>query len=158
MPMQSRAMETYGYCAPEYSGLGQLISKADVYSFGVVLLELITGRRASDTTRPIDEQNLVTWVAGSQCSHQATKAAGNHMTATAARSHMKKVLLYAAKTLRSLRRRAAEDQRMVKLQLIEIVAENHMMEVNAQAQTGKAEGDSENEVLLMRATARKVLA
>ncbi|GLT87739.1 hypothetical protein SLE2022_058040 [Rubroshorea leprosula] len=61
MPMQSRAMEIYGYCAPEYSGLGQPTTKADVYSFGVVLLELITGRRTSDTTRPIDEQNLVTW-------------------------------------------------------------------------------------------------
>ncbi|KAG4917009.1 hypothetical protein JHK87_054566 [Glycine soja] len=33
----------------------------DVYSFGVVLLELITGRRAIDTTRPHDEQNLVSW-------------------------------------------------------------------------------------------------
>ncbi|KAK8694091.1 hypothetical protein V6N13_071652 [Hibiscus sabdariffa] len=29
--------------------------------FGVVLLELITGRRAIDTTRPNKEQNLVTW-------------------------------------------------------------------------------------------------
>ncbi|KAG2273786.1 hypothetical protein Bca52824_056341 [Brassica carinata] len=35
--------------------------KSDVYSFGVVLLELITGRRAIDTTKPNDEQNLVAW-------------------------------------------------------------------------------------------------
>ncbi|GLT60067.1 hypothetical protein SLA2020_328530 [Shorea laevis] len=80
------------------------------------------------------------------------------MTATAARSDTKKVLLYAAKALRSPCPRAAENQRMVKLQSIKIVAENHMMEVNDQAQTGKAERDSGDEVLLMGATARKVLA
>lgn len=57
-----RVMGTYGYCAPEYARTGQLILKSDVYSYGVVLLELITGRRAIDTTRPTDEQNLVTWV------------------------------------------------------------------------------------------------
>lgn len=41
---------------------GQLTVKSDVYSFGVVFLELITGRRAIDSTRPQGEQNLVTWV------------------------------------------------------------------------------------------------
>ena len=57
-----RVMGTYGYCAPEYVRTGQLTLKSDVYSFGVVLLELITGRRAVDTTRPNEEQNLVSWV------------------------------------------------------------------------------------------------
>ncbi|KAL5711761.1 non-specific serine/threonine protein kinase [Ranunculus cassubicifolius] len=59
--VSSRVMGTYGYCAPEYARTGQLTLKSDVYSFGVVLLELITGRRAIDTIRPISEQNLVTW-------------------------------------------------------------------------------------------------
>ncbi|KAI3411673.1 Protein kinase domain-containing protein [Psidium guajava] len=59
--VSSRVMGTYGYCAPEYQRTGQLTVKSDVYSFGVVLLELITGRRAIDTTRPTEEQNLVTW-------------------------------------------------------------------------------------------------
>jgi serine/threonine protein kinase len=36
--------------------------KTDVYSFGVVLLELITGRKPIDTTRPEGETNLITWV------------------------------------------------------------------------------------------------
>lgn len=58
----SRVMGTYGYSAPEYSSGGELTLKSDIYSFGVVLLELISGRRAIDTTRPNDEQNLVTWV------------------------------------------------------------------------------------------------
>ncbi|KAK7376336.1 hypothetical protein VNO78_34802 [Psophocarpus tetragonolobus] len=56
-----RLMGTYGHCAPEYVRAGQCTKKSDVYSFGVVLLELITGRRAIDTTRPNEEQNLVSW-------------------------------------------------------------------------------------------------
>ncbi|CAA7023953.1 unnamed protein product [Microthlaspi erraticum] len=56
-----RVVGTYGYCAPEYHKTGQLTVKSDVYSFGVVLLELITGKRVIDTTRPSHEQNLVTW-------------------------------------------------------------------------------------------------
>ncbi|KAJ4877031.1 Protein kinase superfamily protein [Raphanus sativus] len=59
--VSSRVMGTYGYCAPEYQRTGQLTVKSDVYSFGVVLLELITGRRVIDTTRPSHENNLVTW-------------------------------------------------------------------------------------------------
>ncbi|KAJ6803642.1 putative serine/threonine-protein kinase PBL7 isoform X2 [Iris pallida] len=59
--VSTRVMGTYGYCAPEYAMTGQLTIKSDVYSFGVVLLEIITGRRAIDTTRPHKEQNLVAW-------------------------------------------------------------------------------------------------
>lgn len=58
----TRVMGTYGYSAPEYVRTGNLTLKSDVYSFGVVLLELITGRRAVDTTKSHDEQNLVSWV------------------------------------------------------------------------------------------------
>nr|VDD19325.1 unnamed protein product [Brassica rapa] len=54
-------MDTYGYSAPEYTRGEEVTIKSDVYSFGVVLLELITGRRAIDTTKPNDEQNLVAW-------------------------------------------------------------------------------------------------
>ncbi|KAI7751792.1 hypothetical protein M8C21_012759 [Ambrosia artemisiifolia] len=60
--VSTRVMGTYGYCAPEYQRTGQLTVKSDVYSFGVVLLELITGRRAIDTTRRDKDQNLVCWV------------------------------------------------------------------------------------------------
>ncbi|KAK9074610.1 hypothetical protein SSX86_007208 [Deinandra increscens subsp. villosa] len=59
--VSTRVMGTYGYCAPEYAMTGQLTVKSDVYSFGVVFLELITGRKAIDSTQPHGQQNLVTW-------------------------------------------------------------------------------------------------
>ncbi|MBA0848655.1 hypothetical protein Goshw_005158 [Gossypium schwendimanii] len=58
--VSTRVMGTYGYCAPEYALTGQLTAKSDVYSFGVVFLEMITGRRVIDNSRPTEEQNLAT--------------------------------------------------------------------------------------------------
>ncbi|XP_059290272.1 serine/threonine-protein kinase PBS1-like isoform X1 [Lycium ferocissimum] len=59
--VSTRVMGTYGYCAPEYAMTGQLTVKSDVYSFGVVFLELITGRKAIDSSLPQGQQNLVAW-------------------------------------------------------------------------------------------------
>ncbi|KAJ0971215.1 hypothetical protein J5N97_019174 [Dioscorea zingiberensis] len=59
--VSTRVMGTYGYCAPEYAMTGQLTVKSDVYSFGVVFLELITGRKAIDSSKEHGEQNLVSW-------------------------------------------------------------------------------------------------
>ncbi|XP_076926122.1 putative serine/threonine-protein kinase PBL21 [Bidens hawaiensis] len=59
--VSTRVMGTYGYCAPDYAMSGKLTTKSDIYSFGVVMLELITGRRAIDTTKKLGEQNLVVW-------------------------------------------------------------------------------------------------
>lgn len=61
--VSTRVMGTYGYCAPEYAMSGKLTLKSDIYSFGVVLLELITGRKAIDSTRRQGEQNLIVWSA-----------------------------------------------------------------------------------------------
>lgn len=41
--------------------LGHLYVKSDVYGFGVVLLEMLSGQRALDTTRPSGQHNLVEW-------------------------------------------------------------------------------------------------
>ncbi|XAR69018.1 Non-specific serine/threonine protein kinase [Bertholletia excelsa] len=59
--VSTRVMGTYGYCAPEYAMTGQLTLKSDVYSFGVVLLEIITGRKAIDSSKAGGEHNLVAW-------------------------------------------------------------------------------------------------
>ena len=40
---------------------GHLTPRSDVYSFGVVLLELLTGRKSLDKSRPGREQNLTDW-------------------------------------------------------------------------------------------------
>lgn len=60
--VSTRVMGTYGYCAPDYAMSGKLTLKSDVYSFGMLLLELITGRKAFDSSRPGSEQKLINWV------------------------------------------------------------------------------------------------
>lgn len=49
------ALDNYVY------DIGHLTTKSDVYSFGVVLLELLTGRRSMEKSRPKGEQHLVDW-------------------------------------------------------------------------------------------------
>ncbi|CAA0831212.1 Receptor-like cytosolic serine/threonine-protein kinase RBK1 [Striga hermonthica] len=48
---------TFGYLAPEYFMHGMVNEKTDIFAFGVLLLELITGRRAVDSS----SQSLVMW-------------------------------------------------------------------------------------------------
>lgn len=59
--VSTRIMGTHGYAAPEYIMTGHLTTMSDVYSFGVVLLEVISGKRSMDKTRPSREQSLVEW-------------------------------------------------------------------------------------------------
>ncbi|KAK4747002.1 hypothetical protein SAY87_026039 [Trapa incisa] len=59
--VSTRVMGTQGYAAPEYIMTGHLTAASDVYSFGVVLLELLTGRKSVDKSRPNREQNLAEW-------------------------------------------------------------------------------------------------
>ncbi|XP_042502328.1 inactive protein kinase SELMODRAFT_444075-like [Macadamia integrifolia] len=61
MGVETRIIGTFGYLAPEYAQSGQITEKADVYSFGVVLVELVTGRKAVDITRPKGQQCLTEW-------------------------------------------------------------------------------------------------
>ncbi|KMT05537.1 hypothetical protein BVRB_7g176600 [Beta vulgaris subsp. vulgaris] len=59
--VETRVIGTFGYLAPEYAQSGQITEKADVYSFGVVLVELLTGRKAVDLSRPKGQQCLTEW-------------------------------------------------------------------------------------------------
>ncbi|KAH6796818.1 hypothetical protein C2S52_021372 [Perilla frutescens var. hirtella] len=52
---------TVGYHAPEYLMVVKQSWRNDVYSFGVVLLELLTGRKPFDHTRPREQEFLVAW-------------------------------------------------------------------------------------------------
>ncbi|KAL6212961.1 hypothetical protein ACLB2K_018176 [Fragaria x ananassa] len=49
---------TPGYLDPQYHQNFHLSDKSDVYSFGVVLVEIITGLKAVDFSRPHNEVNL----------------------------------------------------------------------------------------------------
>ncbi|GAQ92012.1 proline-rich extensin-like receptor kinase (PERK) family [Klebsormidium nitens] len=59
--LSTRVMGTFGYMDPAYANTGRLTEESDVYSFGVVLLELISGRKAVDITKPPGKQSLVEW-------------------------------------------------------------------------------------------------
>ncbi|KAM7514743.1 hypothetical protein LguiA_004326 [Lonicera macranthoides] len=60
-PVQTRILGTFGYLAPEYAENGIISVRTDVFAFGIVLIQLISGRKALDSTREEDQQSLRQW-------------------------------------------------------------------------------------------------
>ncbi|KAI3502973.1 hypothetical protein L1887_31406 [Cichorium endivia] len=56
----SRVAGSYGYIAPEYAYTMKVTEKSDVYSFGVVLMELVMGKRPSDSC--FENKDIVKYV------------------------------------------------------------------------------------------------
>jgi serine/threonine protein kinase len=46
----------------EYAKTGQATEKSDVFSFGVLLLEILSGRRPTDSSISEEHVNLAGWV------------------------------------------------------------------------------------------------
>ncbi|KAL9243491.1 hypothetical protein vseg_017371 [Gypsophila vaccaria] len=59
--VSTQMIGSFGYSAPEFALSGIYTTKSDVYSFGVVMLELLSGRKPLDSSRPRTEQSLVRW-------------------------------------------------------------------------------------------------
>jgi hypothetical protein len=92
----TRTVGTLGYVAPEYALYGYLTSKSDVFSFGIILLELITGRRALDSTSGVLEQFLVSnWVVDMTHKNRAEEVIDMRIRDTRYRRTIDKVLLLA---------------------------------------------------------------
>ena len=51
-PSTSAAVGTLGYVSPEAILTGEATKESDVYSFGIVILEIMSGKKALDVTRP----------------------------------------------------------------------------------------------------------
>ncbi|XP_010942956.1 LRR receptor-like serine/threonine-protein kinase FEI 1 isoform X1 [Elaeis guineensis] len=53
---------TFGYLAPEYMQSGRATEKTDVYSFGVLVLEVLSGKRPTDSSFIEKGLNIVGWL------------------------------------------------------------------------------------------------
>ncbi|XP_051139041.1 serine/threonine-protein kinase CDG1-like isoform X2 [Andrographis paniculata] len=59
--VQTRILGTLGYLAPEYAENGIVSVLTDVYSFGIVLIQLISGRKAVDSSKGGQQPSLRQW-------------------------------------------------------------------------------------------------
>jgi len=92
----TRTVGTLGYVAPEYALYGHLTDKIDVFSFGIILLELITARRALDSTSGVLEHFLISdWVVDMTQKNRAEEVIDMRIRDSGDRKTIDKVLLLA---------------------------------------------------------------
>jgi len=62
-PQTTGLAGTFGYLAPEYVSTGRASKESDVYSFGIVVLEITTGKKATEVMKEKDEEKgMIEWV------------------------------------------------------------------------------------------------
>ncbi|WJX87746.1 hypothetical protein P8452_69901 [Trifolium repens] len=62
-PQTTGLAGTFGYLAPEYVSTGRASKESDVYSFGIVVMEITTGKKATEVIKEKDEEKgMIEWV------------------------------------------------------------------------------------------------
>lgn len=62
-PQTTGLAGTFGYLAPEYVSTGRASKESDVYSFGIVVLEITSGKKATEVMKEKDEEKgMIEWV------------------------------------------------------------------------------------------------
>ncbi|MCI38300.1 L-type lectin-domain receptor kinase IX.1, partial [Trifolium medium] len=62
-PQTTGLAGTFGYLAPEYVSTGRASKESDVYSFGIVVLEITTGKKATEVIKERNEEKgMIEWV------------------------------------------------------------------------------------------------
>ncbi|KAL7216157.1 hypothetical protein ACSBR1_028162 [Camellia fascicularis] len=56
-----RVVGTYSYMSPKYALYGQFYEKSDVFSFGVLLLEIVSGKRSTNSHQTEHSLTLIGW-------------------------------------------------------------------------------------------------
>ncbi|XP_076912553.1 uncharacterized protein LOC143570921 isoform X1 [Bidens hawaiensis] len=103
--VSTRLKGTFGYLDPEYYMTGRLTRKSDVYSFGVVLFELLTGRRAVDTSFREEEWNLANWAEKCVKERRLDQIIDSHIIAQISPKCLKEFVRIAARCLKSSRKK-----------------------------------------------------
>ncbi|XP_043710082.1 LRR receptor-like serine/threonine-protein kinase HSL2 [Telopea speciosissima] len=78
--MFSRVAGSFGYIAPEYAYTSKVTEKCDVYSFGIVMMELVTGKKPSDSFAG-ESMDMVKWVTNAATSNSQEPKGGGSINA-----------------------------------------------------------------------------